>query len=101
MKIAVVGAGIGGLTVAALLQEHGHEVKVFEKNQELSEVGAGIGIGGNVIDKLHNHDLAKGIKNAGQIIDTLAIADNSGTALSKIKLKRNTINLTLERQSLL
>lgn len=101
MKIAVVGAGIGGLTVAALLQEHGHEVKVFEKNQELSEVGAGIGIGGNVIDKLHNHDLAKGIKNAGQIIDTLAIADNSGTALSKIKLKRNTVNLTLERQSLL
>ena len=101
MKIAVVGAGIGGLTVAALLQEHGHEVKVFEKNQELSEVGAGIGIGGNVIDKLHNHDLAKGIKNAGQIIDTLAIADNSCTALSKIKLKRNTINLTLERQSLL
>lgn len=101
MKIAVVGAGIGGLTVAALLQEHGHEVKVFEKNQKLSEVGAGIGIGGNVIDKLHNHDLAKGIKNAGQIIDTLAIADNSGTALSKIKLKRNTINLTLERQSLL
>ncbi|MGK8517472.1 FAD-dependent monooxygenase [Staphylococcus arlettae] len=101
MKIAVVGAGIGGLTVAALLQEHGHEVKVFEKNQELSEVGAGIGIGGNVIDKLHNHDLAKGIKNAGQIIDTLAIADNSGTALSKIKLKRNTVNLTLERKSLL
>lgn len=101
MKIAVVGAGIGGLTVAALLQEHGHEVKVFEKNQELSEVGAGIGIGGNVINKLHNHDLAKGIKNAGQIIDTLAIADNSGTALSKIKLKRNTVNLTLERQSLL
>ncbi|MCD8834247.1 FAD-dependent monooxygenase [Staphylococcus arlettae] len=101
MKIAVVGAGIGGLTVAALLQEHGHEVKVFEKNQELSEVGAGIGIGGNIIDKLHNHDLAKGIKNAGQIIDTLAIADNSGTALSKIKLKRNTVNLTLERQSLL
>lgn len=101
MKIAVVGAGIGGLTVAALLQEHGHEVKVFEKNQELSEVGPGIGIGGNVIDKLHNHDLAKGIKNAGQIIDTLAIADNSGTALSKIKLKRNTVNLTLERQSLL
>ena len=27
MKVAVIGAGIGGLTVAALLQEQGHDVK--------------------------------------------------------------------------
>lgn len=62
MKIAIVGAGIGGLTAAALLHEQGHEVKVFEKNPQIKAIGAGIGIGNNVLDKLGDHDLAKGIK---------------------------------------
>ena len=31
MKVAIVGAGIGGLTVAALLEEQGHEVKISRR----------------------------------------------------------------------
>ena len=49
MKIAIVGAGIGGLTAAALLEEQGHQVKVFEKNNSINELSAGIGIGDNVL----------------------------------------------------
>ncbi|SUM34535.1 Salicylate hydroxylase [Staphylococcus gallinarum] len=45
MKIGIVGAGIGGLTTAALLIEQGHDVKVFEQKQDITEIGAGIGIG--------------------------------------------------------
>ncbi len=33
MKIIVIGTGIGGLSAAALLSKQGHEVKVFEKNE--------------------------------------------------------------------
>ncbi len=101
MKIAIVGAGIGGLTAAALLEEHGHEVKVFEKKASLSEVSAGIGIGDNVLKKLGNHDLAKGIKNAGQNLTAMNVYDENGRELMSAQLKRQTLNVTLPCQSLL
>ena len=62
MKIAIVGAGIGGLTAAALLEEHGHEVKVFEKKASLSEVSAGTSLKSWVI-----MILLKGLKTLGKI----------------------------------
>ena len=33
MKVTIIGAGIGGLTTAALMAAKGHEVTVFEKNE--------------------------------------------------------------------
>lgn len=101
MKIAVVGAGIGGLTAAALLHEQGHEVKVFEKNSAITEVGAGIGIGGNVLKKLGHHDLAKAIKNEGQPLKQLEVLDDQGRRLSRIRLNQQYMDLTLKRQGLI
>ncbi len=101
MKIAIIGAGIGGLTAAALLQEQGHTIKVFEKNESVKEIGAGIGIGDNVLKKLGNHDLAKGIKNAGQILSTMTVLDDKDRLLTTVKLKSNTLNVTLPRQTLI
>jgi len=42
--IAIVGAGIGGLTCAVALRRLGLEAHVFEQAPELGEVGAGIGL---------------------------------------------------------
>ncbi|WRM69068.1 NAD(P)-binding protein [Staphylococcus aureus] len=42
MKIAIIGAGIGGLTAAALLQEQGHTIKVFEKMSQLKKLALGL-----------------------------------------------------------
>jgi len=43
VKVAVVGGSIGGLTVACLLRDAGHDIEVFERSPvELEQRGAGI-----------------------------------------------------------
>jgi len=45
--VAIVGGGIGGLTLAMSLLRRSVAVEVFEQDTELREIGAGIAIGGN------------------------------------------------------
>jgi len=45
--IAVIGAGIGGLTAALALLKRGIDVEVYEQSDLLKEVGAGVQIGSN------------------------------------------------------
>lgn len=47
MRIAIVGAGIGGLVAALALARRGFAVDVYEQTRVLKEVGAGLQIGAN------------------------------------------------------
>jgi salicylate hydroxylase len=47
MRIAIAGAGIGGLTAAVALRRDGHSVTVYEQASTLSEIGAGIQLSPN------------------------------------------------------
>ncbi|WP_199823731.1 FAD-dependent monooxygenase [Labrenzia sp. OB1] len=42
MKIAIAGAGIGGLAAAILIERLGHEISVFEQFHEPAPVGSGL-----------------------------------------------------------
>ena len=48
-RIAVIGAGLGGMTVAGLLQRHGFPVNVYEQAPAFSRIGAGIHLSSNVM----------------------------------------------------
>jgi 6-hydroxynicotinate 3-monooxygenase len=48
-RIAVIGAGLGGMTVAGLLQRSGFPVKVYEQAPAFSRIGAGIHLSANVM----------------------------------------------------
>lgn len=52
MRIAIIGAGISGLTAAAGLQADGHDVAVFEQRSEPSPDGAGLTLFGNAFEAL-------------------------------------------------
>ncbi|MCC8395545.1 FAD-dependent monooxygenase [Paraburkholderia sp. MMS20-SJTR3] len=47
LKIAIVGAGIGGLTLALALREHGIDAQLYEQTDELREVGAAVALSAN------------------------------------------------------
>lgn len=54
MKIAIVGGGIGGLTVALALSESAHDITVFERSAGIREIGAGVQISPNAGRLLHS-----------------------------------------------
>ncbi len=52
MRIAIIGAGIGGLTLAGLLSRRGFAVEVYEQAQRFARVGAGIQQSSNALKVL-------------------------------------------------
>jgi len=51
-RIAIVGAGLGGLTAANALLARGFDVMLYEQSGELKEVGAGVQLSPNAIKVL-------------------------------------------------
>lgn len=54
LDIAIVVAGIGGLTAAADLLKQEHSVHVFEQSPEFGEIGAGIKNGSRNMASLYH-----------------------------------------------
>jgi 6-hydroxynicotinate 3-monooxygenase len=61
-EIAVLGAGMGGLTMAALLQRAGCNVTVYEQAKAFARVGAGIQMSPNAVRVLRALDLEAHIR---------------------------------------
>ncbi len=65
LKVAVIGAGIGGLTAALSMRSTGFAVEVYEQAPELTEVGGGINMGPNATRILRRLGLAEGLDREG------------------------------------
>jgi 6-hydroxynicotinate 3-monooxygenase len=64
-QIAVIGAGLGGMTVAGLLQRQGFAVKVYEQAPAFSRIGAGIHLSANVMMVMRRLEIEKALYDIG------------------------------------
>lgn len=101
MKIAVIGAGIGGLTAAGLLCQTGHDVYVYEKRNNLDQVGAGVGIGSNVLKALKQYKIAYAIEQEGQSLRKIEIKSDLDEFLNALMMNQDdNLNVTIHRNVL-
>lgn len=83
--ILVAGGGIGGLTVAVALRRAGFEVQVFERAEEIREVGAGIAIQPNAVLALRRIGLDRAVVEVSCVEETLHLWTAGGAVLARLR----------------
>lgn len=86
MKIDIIGAGIGGLTIAIALEKEGITTHVFEQTSEIKPVGAGIIIANNAMQVYKKLGLKAEIEKNGNPISSMNVIDLKFRPISKINL---------------
>jgi 2-polyprenyl-6-methoxyphenol hydroxylase-like FAD-dependent oxidoreductase len=96
---AIVGAGIGGLTLALALQQRGFPVAVFERAKILSETGAGLLLSPNAVSILHELGLRDDLAHSSVTTPIWRILDTHGRTLAQIHPQRSEIPAISLRRS--
>jgi 2-polyprenyl-6-methoxyphenol hydroxylase-like FAD-dependent oxidoreductase len=86
VRIAIAGAGIGGLTAALALSQRGHRVEVFERAPALEPVGAGLTVQINAMRVLGRLGLGERIAARGATPAKAQVLDDKGKVISELEL---------------
>ena len=105
MSIAIIGGGIGGLTLGNVLKQQNIDFKIYESAPEIKTVGAGIAMAGNAMQIFDKLGLKEKIENAGTKMHALIITDEklktiSKTDVLKLENKYKVCNIAIHRADL-
>lgn len=68
IRIVIVGAGIGGLTAGLALQRRGFAVRIFERAEEIKDIGAGVVITANARKALKDLGVDAALKECSSCV---------------------------------
>ena len=82
-KVAIIGAGLGGLAVAVSLRKLGYNVQVYEKAQDFRPVGGGLGLLPNGLNCLNAIDpeIVKLLKDSGCEVSKTVLKNTQGETI--------------------
>ncbi|MBS1991450.1 MAG: FAD-dependent monooxygenase [Cyanobacteria bacterium SZAS LIN-3] len=87
LDIAIIGGGIGGLTLGLALHKFGLSCTVYEGHAEAREAGAGIWVSPNAMQVLQRLDLNRLICAEGYELDAIELLDYRAGRLQTISLR--------------
>lgn len=85
-KVTIIGAGIGGLTLAIALKQKGIQGNIFESAHEIKPVGSGILMANNAMQIFKKLGIEKKIENAGHKVYIMSITEEKLKPLSTVDL---------------
>ena len=83
LRILVIGAGVGGISIARGLLRDGHDVTVFEQRPDMRPGGGAVTIWSNGATVLEQ--LGVDMDGAGQLLSTVRIATSTGRPLANYR----------------
>ena len=81
VDVLIQGGGIGGLTLAIALLQKGYTVRVVERANGLSEIGAGIWMAANPMQVFDRLGFADKVAAAGWMVHRITLQDYNGEIL--------------------
>ncbi|MBV9320739.1 MAG: FAD-dependent monooxygenase [Mycobacterium sp.] len=84
LRALIVGAGVGGISIARGLLRDGHEVSVFERRSDVQAGGGAVTIWSNGATVLEQ--LGVDMDGAGQLLSTVRVVTSTGRPLATLDL---------------
>lgn len=81
-RVAVIGAGVGGLCAAIALRRRGIEAVVYERAEMLGDVGAGLLVWANAVRVLKELGVADAVLRDGSVVQHGQVRTSDGRVLA-------------------